>query len=100
MIPLSLEVLSQHLGAHRVGNDVTIQDLSSDSRKVGDATLFVALKGERFDGHDFAATAIENGAAALMVERELALNIPQLIVADCQKAVSYTHLTLPTKRIV
>ncbi|WP_372930371.1 UDP-N-acetylmuramoyl-tripeptide--D-alanyl-D-alanine ligase [Shewanella putrefaciens] len=87
MIPLSLEVLSQHLGAHRVGNDVTIQDLSSDSRKVGDATLFVALKGERFDGHDFAATAIENGAAALMVERELALNIPQLIVADCQKAM-------------
>lgn len=87
MIPLSLEVLSQHLGAHRVGNDVTIQDLSSDSRKVGDATLFVALKGERFDGHDFAATAIENGAAALMVERELALNIPQLIVTDCQKAM-------------
>ena len=62
MIPLSLETLSQHLGTFRVGDDVTIEDLSSDSRKIGAATLFVALKGERFDGHDFAATAIENGA--------------------------------------
>ncbi|MCU7975799.1 UDP-N-acetylmuramoyl-tripeptide--D-alanyl-D-alanine ligase [Shewanella sp. SW36] len=87
MIPLSLETLSQHLGTFRVGDDVTIQDLSSDSRKIGAATLFVALKGERFDGHDFAATAIENGAAALMVERELAFDIPQLIVPDCQKAM-------------
>ncbi|MBW3531829.1 UDP-N-acetylmuramoyl-tripeptide--D-alanyl-D-alanine ligase [Shewanella sp. NKUCC06_TVS] len=87
MIPLSLETLSQHLGVYRVGDDVTIQDLSSDSRKIGAATLFVALKGERFDGHDFAATAIANGAAALMVERELAFDIPQIIVADCQKAI-------------
>ncbi|HCE50321.1 MAG TPA: UDP-N-acetylmuramoylalanyl-D-glutamyl-2, 6-diaminopimelate--D-alanyl-D-alanine ligase, partial [Shewanella baltica] len=87
MIPLSLETLSQHLGTFRVGDDVTIEDLSSDSRKIGAATLFVALKGERFDGHDFAATAIENGAAALMVERELAFDIPQLIVPDCQKAM-------------
>lgn len=87
MIPLSLKTLSQHLGVHRVGDDVIIEDLSSDSRKIGAATLFVALKGERFDGHDFAATAIENGAAALMVERELAFDIPQLIVPDCQKAM-------------
>lgn len=34
MIPLSLETLSQHLGVYRVGDDVTIQDLSSDSRKI------------------------------------------------------------------
>ncbi len=87
MIPLSLEVLCQHLGAQRVGNDVVIETLSSDSRKIGSSTLFVALKGERFDGHDFAATAIENGAAALMVERELAFDIPQLIVEDCQKVM-------------
>jgi len=87
MIPISLGALSQYLGAHRVGDDVTIQALSSDSRKIGPATLFVALKGERFDGHDFAATAIENGAIALLVERELAFDIPQLIVADCQKAM-------------
>lgn len=87
MIPLSLDALSQHIGARRVGADVTIENLSSDSRKIIPATLFVALKGERFDGHDFAATAIENGAAALLVERELACDIPQLIVADCQKAM-------------
>ncbi|MGL4712806.1 MAG: UDP-N-acetylmuramoyl-tripeptide--D-alanyl-D-alanine ligase [Shewanella sp.] len=87
MIPLSLSALCQHLGAHRVGDDVTIQDLSSDSRNIAAATLFVALKGERFDGHDFAATAMNNGAVALMVERKLAFDIPQLIVADCQKAM-------------
>ncbi|MGL4900631.1 MAG: Mur ligase family protein, partial [Shewanella sp.] len=87
MIPLTLESLCQHLGARRVGANVTIEDLSSDSRKIGPATLFVALKGERFDGHDFASTARDNGALALMVERELAIDIPQLIVADCQKAM-------------
>ncbi|MCH1931930.1 UDP-N-acetylmuramoyl-tripeptide--D-alanyl-D-alanine ligase [Shewanella sp. A25] len=87
MIPISLETLCQHLGARLVGKDIVIEALSSDSRKMGSDTLFVALKGERFDGHDFAATALENGAVALMVERELNFDIPQLIVEDCQKAM-------------
>lgn len=43
--------------------------ITSDSRQVGEGALFVALKGERVDGHDFAAQARSNGAVAIMGER-------------------------------
>ncbi|MGE6650506.1 UDP-N-acetylmuramoyl-tripeptide--D-alanyl-D-alanine ligase [Shewanella colwelliana] len=87
MIPLSLSTLAEQLGAQLVGNDLTIEKVSSDSRVVDNKTLFVALKGERFDGHDFAQTALENGASAMLVERELPLNLPQLVVTNSQKAM-------------
>jgi UDP-N-acetylmuramoyl-tripeptide--D-alanyl-D-alanine ligase len=49
-----------------------ISYVSIDSRKIKKSTLFIAMKGERFDGHDFMNTAIENGAAAVLInERKL-----------------------------
>jgi UDP-N-acetylmuramoyl-tripeptide--D-alanyl-D-alanine ligase len=87
MIELTLAALAQKLNAKHLGENLTIANVSTDSRAIPAACLFVALKGERFDAHDFAATAIENGAKALLVERELALDIPQLIVANSQKAM-------------
>jgi UDP-N-acetylmuramoyl-tripeptide--D-alanyl-D-alanine ligase len=89
MIRLTLGELAKHLGAKLLGDDgsLMIASVSTDSRKIGSQGLFVALKGERFDAHDFVATAIENGAKALLVERELPLNIAQLIVTNSQKAM-------------
>jgi UDP-N-acetylmuramoyl-tripeptide--D-alanyl-D-alanine ligase len=87
MIPVRLSTLSQVLSASLVGEDTEIRALSSDSRKIEAATLFVALRGERFDGHDFGQTALDNGAVALLVERELPLAIAQLIVPNSQKAM-------------
>lgn len=87
MIPLTLSLLAEQLDATLVGEDLTIVSVGSDSRKVDNDTLFVALKGERFDGHDFAQTAVENGACALLVERELPLAVPQLIVANTQTSM-------------
>ncbi len=87
MIPLTLATLAIQLNAKQMGADLTINAVSSDSRKVDSTTLFVALKGERFDGHDFCQTAADNGACALLVERELPINVPQLVVADAQKAM-------------
>ncbi|WP_076415130.1 UDP-N-acetylmuramoyl-tripeptide--D-alanyl-D-alanine ligase [Shewanella sp. UCD-KL12] len=87
MIPLSLAVLSQRLNARLVGADKEICHVSSDSRAISAQTLFVALKGERFDGHNFAETALNNGATALLVDHQLPLSIPQLIVTDTQKAM-------------
>jgi UDP-N-acetylmuramoyl-tripeptide--D-alanyl-D-alanine ligase len=66
-----------------VGPDVVI-----DSRAVTSGCLFVALPGERADGHDFAAGAVEAGAAALLVTRELPLDVPQLVVADAGEALA------------
>lgn len=50
--------------------------------------LFVAIRGERFDGHDFAADAVEGGCACLLVDRQLPLDVPQLIVPDTQAGLS------------
>ncbi|HKO68125.1 MAG TPA: UDP-N-acetylmuramoyl-tripeptide--D-alanyl-D-alanine ligase [Burkholderiaceae bacterium] len=59
--------------------------VSTDSRSLKEGALFVALRGERFDGHDYVARAIESGAAAALVERRVDVDAPQLIVADSKR---------------
>ena len=87
MIRLTLSLLSQRLNGRLIGSDREVHNVCSDSRVIPEETLFVALKGEKFDGHDFAHFALENGASALLVSRELALDIPQIVVSDTQKAM-------------
>lgn len=62
--------------------------IETDTRKLGEqaAPLFVALKGERFDAHDFLAQARANGAVAALVERAVDDPLPQIIVADTRLA--------------
>ncbi|MGH8928127.1 MAG: UDP-N-acetylmuramoyl-L-alanyl-D-glutamate--2,6-diaminopimelate ligase [Acidimicrobiia bacterium] len=55
---------------------VRVADVSHDSREVRDGWLFVAVPGARFDGHDFLAAAIGNGAAGLCVSRTVSIPIP------------------------
>ncbi|ABF10004.1 UDP-N-acetylmuramoyl-tripeptide--D-alanyl-D-alanine ligase [Cupriavidus metallidurans] len=54
----------------------------TDSRTVEPGDLFVALKGERFDAHDFLADVVARGAAAVMVSRKVDVDVPALIVPD------------------
>jgi len=61
--------------------------VSTDSRSLEPGALFVALRGERFDGHDHVAQAAERGAVALLVERPLPLPLPQIVVADSRRAL-------------
>lgn len=49
--------------------DTMVSAISTDTRKITENSVFIALKGERFDGHDFAAKAMELGAAAVITER-------------------------------
>jgi UDP-N-acetylmuramoyl-L-alanyl-D-glutamate--2,6-diaminopimelate ligase len=67
---------------------VEIRDLAYDSRRVGPGTLFFCFPGERTDGHDFAAAAVEAGASALVVERPLELEVPQAKVEDARAAMA------------
>jgi UDP-N-acetylmuramyl-tripeptide synthetase len=67
---------------------VEIRDLAYDSRRVGDGTLFFCFPGEKTDGHDFASGAVEAGAAALVVERPLDLEVPQAQVEDARAAMA------------
>ncbi len=50
--------------------DVTVHGACSDNRQVRSGDIFVAIKGERADGHDFAAAAVQAGAAAVLAERD------------------------------
>ncbi len=70
MKPTLLKNLIEWSGAKSFGADETalITDVCTDSRKITPGCLFVALKGERFDGHSFLQQAFESGAAAVMGE--------------------------------
>jgi UDP-N-acetylmuramoyl-L-alanyl-D-glutamate--2,6-diaminopimelate ligase len=67
---------------------VEIGDLAYDARAVGPGALFFCVPGSRADGHDFAAEAVAGGAVALVVERPLELDVPQLVVPDARRAMA------------
>ncbi|MBR9769656.1 MAG: UDP-N-acetylmuramoyl-tripeptide--D-alanyl-D-alanine ligase [Gammaproteobacteria bacterium] len=64
-----------------------IAAIVTDTRRVAADTLFVALKGERFDAHDFIAKAREGGAVAAVVEHPVDDPLPQLVVGDTRMAL-------------
>jgi len=72
-------------GAH----DVLIESVSTDTRTLGRGALFVAVRGESYDGHDYARDALARGAAALLVSREpdATLGAPAIVVDDTVAAL-------------
>jgi len=68
--------------------DTDIASLAYDSSRVAPGALFFCVRGQRADGHDFAPSAVERGAAALVVERPLELPVPQVTVADARAAMA------------
>ncbi|HWO49396.1 MAG TPA: Mur ligase domain-containing protein, partial [Solirubrobacterales bacterium] len=69
------------------GTDREIADVAFDSRAVGPGALFFCVRGSTADGHDFAPAVVEAGAVALVVERELDVAVPQLVVPDSRAAM-------------
>jgi len=87
MIRFTLSQSAALLGARLLGADAEFSTVSTDSRNLSAGSLFVALRGERFDGHDYVAQAAERGAAGALVSRPLALDLPQLLVDDSRLAL-------------
>jgi len=87
---MDLERLVAALGADEVvgAAPVEVRDLSYDTRAVAPGSLFFCVRGAKADGHDFAPEAVANGAVALVVERPLAVDVPQVIVADSRAAMA------------
>ncbi len=65
--------------------DIEITGITCDSRKVQNGSIFVCIKGFKSDGHDFAKTALEKGAAVIITERDLEVT-NQIIVEDSHAA--------------
>ncbi len=70
-----------------IGEDVSIEHISTDSRNVSEHGLFVALKGERFDAHDFVMQAKTSGAAALLLHRIVETDLPHILCSDTEEAL-------------
>lgn len=72
-----------------VSAEAEVTGLVCDSRKVKKGDLYFCLPGLRVDGHNFAKAAADAGAAALVVERRLPVDLPQVLVEDARAAMSY-----------
>ena len=74
--------------------DIEISDIVYDSRKAVKDSIFVAIKGETVDGHDYIKGAYDKGSRVFIINHDL--EIEDDAIKIIVPAVSYTHLTLPT----
>src|SRR5437763_5854013 len=84
------------------GAAVEIRELAYDAREVSRGALFFCIPGASADGHEFAAAAIASGAAALVVERQLDVDVPQLVVPSVRAAMPRAAVVFfgdPTARL-
>src|SRR5690606_9453796 len=98
MMPLPLSRIAQWTGGRLHGveagpvADVLVDAVATDTRTLdasdARAALFVALRGERFDGHDHVAAAAEAGARAALEARPVDVALPQVVVADTERALA------------
>lgn len=77
-----------HLLVPFTGDNPEITSIENDNRKVQPGSLFICIKGYTVDGHDFAPSAVQKGAAAILAERELHLDVPVIIVKDTNRAMA------------
>jgi len=87
---VELEALIRALAPSEVAGarPAEISDLAYDTRAVAAGALFFCVRGSSVDGHDLAWEAVEQGAVALVVERELDVSVPQIVVPDSRSAMA------------
>ena len=87
MLRAQLSQIAQWAGGRHVGEDLRVSGVSTATRSLLPGAMFVAIRGERVDGHDFARNAVHAGAVAVLVERELTMEQPQIVVDDTLAAL-------------
>ena len=87
------EALTGNLVALKGSTRQTFSSITTDSRTVAKGEVFVALVGEKFDGHDYALAAEKAGAGALVLNRSVGAACPELIVNDTAEAYGILEAT-------
>jgi UDP-N-acetylmuramoyl-tripeptide--D-alanyl-D-alanine ligase len=82
MIQMNLHQVAAIVGGSLVGKEARIQGVTTDSREDCKGKMFIALKGEQFDGHQFCQKAVQQGAAAVLVSKAVEVEVPQVICDD------------------
>ncbi|MBN6887061.1 UDP-N-acetylmuramoyl-L-alanyl-D-glutamate--2,6-diaminopimelate ligase [Cytobacillus horneckiae] len=87
---MKLHTLLQKLQPYLTYNeeDIEITSIENDNRTVEEGSLFVCIKGYTVDGHDFASSAVEKGAVAVIAERQLNLPVPVFVVKNTRRAMA------------
>lgn len=88
---MDLNTLISHLHTHTIdgiNNNPSITSIEMDSRQVTDGSLFICIKGDHFDGHEFAKQAVEKGAVAILSQVKLNIPVPVVIVSDTRRAMA------------
>ena len=75
------------LNAKLLGSDVLFTAVSKDTRSIEKGDLYIAIKGDRFDGHRFVEKAGDAGAVGALVSQQLSVELPQICVADTRLAL-------------
>ncbi len=84
---MALSEAANVVGGILDGNDSVFTSVSSDTRSLQAGALFVAIRGENFDGHDFVARSGENGAVGALVSRRHVSGFPQIRVTDTTRSL-------------
>src|SRR5512142_125561 len=84
---MRLSAIALWTRGHLIGADAEVQRVTIDTRKLQAGDLFVAIKGERVDGHDFLADAMARGAIAALVTRKVDSPLPQVVVDHTELAL-------------
>lgn len=98
---MSLQTIAKVLNGTLQGPDVMVTSVDTDSRRVQPGQLFVALPGEKFDGHDFLPQVTGLGAVAALVSRPVKTDLPTIEVSDTRLAMGELaaywrqHLAIP-----
>ncbi len=87
MMNLTLQEIANAVDGILLGKDKLISEVCIDTRSLKENALYIAIQGEQFDGHDFIIQAAQQGASALMVNRQLASDLTQIIVKDTRLAL-------------
>lgn len=87
---LKLHTLLSHLHLINTykGENPEIKSIENDNRKVESGSLFICIQGYTVDGHDFAESAVQQGAVAVLAERELTLPVPVIVVESTKRAMA------------
>ena len=88
MLDLTSKKILEILNINQPINDITITNISTDSRNTDSSSLFIAIKGENFDGHDFILDVINKGTPLILSQKEIPNVDPKkiIIVEDTLKA--------------
>ena len=81
-----LSAVAESVAGRLIGADTEFGTVSTDTRSLAPGSLFVAIRGERFDGNDYVAAAAERGAVGALVSRPGAARVAQIAVTDTRLA--------------